>query len=54
MARRSKGGSEQISEIAIQIEQLQRKEATLDYMHTLSLEELILLGQHRTINAPLP
>lgn len=51
MARRSKGGSEQISEIAIQIEQLQRKEATLDYMHTLSLEELILLEEfyHKSV-----
>lgn len=51
MARRSKGGSEQISEIAIQIEQLQRKEAILDYMHTLSLEELILLEEfyHKSV-----
>lgn len=45
MSRRSKSGSEQLSEIAIQIEQLQRKEAILDYMHNLSLNELILLEE---------
>lgn len=46
MSRRSKSGSEQLSEIAIQIEQLQRKEAILDYMHNLSLNELILLEEY--------
>ena len=46
MGRKHQEPSAQLNEIAIQIEQLQRKESIIDYFHELSLEELMLLEEY--------